>query len=162
VRAQIRRWLFRLQESAGLTHKECNALLLLSALLLVGAAVRYLPKSDLLIDESYYAPIDEEFRRLAARADSIDRTREEAALAAEQAFREERPAGPVDLNAATNEELQRLPRVGPRMAERILELRRRIGRFADVSDLLMVPGIGEKTLEQIRDSVRVGPEAGDP
>lgn len=56
----------------------------------------------------------------------------------------------VHLNTATSEELQTLPRIGPAIAERILEYREQIGAFSSVDELLEVKGIGEATLEQLR------------
>ncbi|MDR6690980.1 competence protein ComEA [Microbacterium sp. 1154] len=64
-------------------------------------------------------------------------------------------SGPLDLNTATREQLDELPRVGPAMADRILEWRKTNGRFTSVDDLLSVPGIGEKMLAGLRDLVRV-------
>jgi competence protein ComEA len=54
--------------------------------------------------------------------------------------------GKVVLNRATAEELRKLPRVGPKRAEAIVELRQRLGRFRQPTDLLRVRGIGRKTL----------------
>lgn len=66
------------------------------------------------------------------------------------------PGGaPVDLNAATLEQLDALPGVGPVTAQAILQWRTENGRFTTVDDLLDVTGIGEKTLEDLRDLVRV-------
>jgi competence protein ComEA len=56
----------------------------------------------------------------------------------------------VNLNTATVAELDTLPRVGPAIAQRIIDWRDANGRFAAVEDLLSVPGIGEKMLESIR------------
>ncbi|WP_225310306.1 ComEA family DNA-binding protein [Microbacterium testaceum] len=64
-------------------------------------------------------------------------------------------SGTLDLNTATREQLDELPRVGPAMADRILEWRETNGRFTSVDDLLSVPGIGEKMLAGLRDLVRV-------
>lgn len=61
----------------------------------------------------------------------------------------------LDLNTATREQLDELPRVGPAMADRILEWRQANGRFTSVDDLLSVPGIGDKMLEGLRTLVRV-------
>lgn len=61
----------------------------------------------------------------------------------------------LDLNTATAEQLDALPRVGPAMADRILAWRKENGRFTSVDDLLSVPGIGDKMLAAIRDLVRV-------
>ena len=62
---------------------------------------------------------------------------------------------PIDLNAATAEELDTLPGVGPATAAAILEHRSTHGPFTSVEDLLDVPGIGEAKLEQLRDLVTV-------
>jgi len=61
----------------------------------------------------------------------------------------------VDLNSAAPEELQRLPGVGPALAERIVR-HRRSSPFASVDDLLAVRGIGPATLEKLRPFARVG------
>lgn len=63
--------------------------------------------------------------------------------------------GRIDLNAADQAELETLPRIGPALAQRILEWREENGRFRAVEDLLAVPGIGEKLLAGIREKVRV-------
>lgn len=63
--------------------------------------------------------------------------------------------GPLDLNTATRDQLDTLPRVGPAMADRIIAWRQANRRFTSVDDLLSVPGIGEKMLANIRDLVRV-------
>lgn len=65
----------------------------------------------------------------------------------------------VDPNLATNDELQRLPGIGPKMAQRIIDERRR-GGFAKPEDLRRVYGIGPKTLEKIRPYLRFSPESG--
>lgn len=56
----------------------------------------------------------------------------------------------VRLNAATAEELERLPEIGPSTAKRIVEYRQEHGAFRTVDDLQDVPGIGSKTLEAVR------------
>lgn len=63
--------------------------------------------------------------------------------------------GPLDLNTADTAALETLPRVGPALAQRIIEWRTANGRFDSVEQLLEVPGIGSKTLEGFRDLVRV-------
>ncbi len=65
------------------------------------------------------------------------------------------PAGPVDLNSATAEQLEQLPGVGPATAEAILSYRKEKGRFTSVDELLEVRGIGEAKLNAIRAKVRV-------
>jgi competence protein ComEA len=65
------------------------------------------------------------------------------------------PAGPLDLNTATAEQLDELPGIGPSIAAAIVEHRERVGPFATVDDLLDVPGIGDAKLAQLRDLVTV-------
>ncbi len=67
------------------------------------------------------------------------------------------PAGDglLDLNNADQAALETLPRIGPALAQRIIEWREQNGRFRSVDDLLGVPGIGEKLLAGIREQVRV-------
>lgn len=61
--------------------------------------------------------------------------------------------GRVNLNSADAEALEQLPRIGPTMAERIIDWRDEHGPFRVVEDLLEVSGIGEQTLEGLRDLV---------
>jgi competence protein ComEA len=69
-----------------------------------------------------------------------------------------RAVSPVDLNRAGPEELQTLPGIGPALAERILESRKREGPFRSAEDLLRVRGIGPATLARFR--TRVLPSGG--
>jgi competence protein ComEA len=61
----------------------------------------------------------------------------------------------VNLNTATVADLDTLPRIGPAMAQRILDYRVAEGRFASVDDLRNVTGIGEKTFAALKDLVTV-------
>ena len=63
--------------------------------------------------------------------------------------------GRIDLNSADQAALETLPRIGPALAQRILEWRDENGRFRSVDDLLAVPGIGDKLLAGLREKVRV-------
>jgi competence protein ComEA len=63
--------------------------------------------------------------------------------------------GPVPINQATVEELQRLPGIGPTLSRRIIEERQK-RPFQTVDDLRRVPGLGPKTLEKLRPYVMVG------
>ncbi len=58
--------------------------------------------------------------------------------------------GPFDLNRATRADLQRLPGVGPALAERIISARDEAGPFISVDDLRRIPGIGAAKLERLR------------
>jgi competence protein ComEA len=61
----------------------------------------------------------------------------------------------VNINSASAVELEALPGIGEVIAQEILDYRTANGPFASVDDLLDVSGIGEVTLENIRDLVTV-------
>ena len=55
----------------------------------------------------------------------------------------------VNINTAGEAELLTIPGVGPKMAKKILEQRKKVGQFAAYEDLLAVKGIGEKSLQKM-------------
>lgn len=61
---------------------------------------------------------------------------------------------PVNINRATAAELERLPRVGPVLAARIVAYREANGSFANVESLTGVKGVGPAMLERLRPYVR--------
>lgn len=63
--------------------------------------------------------------------------------------------GKVNLNTGLKEEFLTLPGIGEVMAERIIAYREENGPFGSVEDLLNVKGIGEKTLEKLRELITV-------
>jgi competence protein ComEA len=68
----------------------------------------------------------------------------------------ERPA-PLNLNAATEAQLEALPGVGSAVAGRIVEYRKKNGAFKKVEELMNVKGIGEKSFLKLKPLVTVGP-----
>lgn len=63
--------------------------------------------------------------------------------------------GKINLNTATSEELQTISGIGGKRAEDIIAYRESHGGFQSVDDLKNVSGIGDKTLEKIRESLYV-------
>jgi competence protein ComEA len=64
-------------------------------------------------------------------------------------------SGPINLNAATAEQLDTLDGVGPATAQKILEYRQQHGGFRSIDDLGQISGIGPKKLEALRGQVTV-------
>lgn len=54
----------------------------------------------------------------------------------------------VNINTAGKEQLMDLPRVGEKIAERIIEYREKNGKFKRPEDIMKVKGIGEKTFKK--------------
>ncbi|TMQ28982.1 MAG: helix-hairpin-helix domain-containing protein [Nitrospirae bacterium] len=63
--------------------------------------------------------------------------------------------GLLDLNRATEQDIDALPGIGPRLAERIMEYRQSVGAFHSLDELRAVKGIGKKKFERIRPLVTV-------
>ena len=64
--------------------------------------------------------------------------------------------GKININTADLEELQKLPSIGPVLAQRIIDYRNEHGPFTSVSELTCVSGIGLDRLDKIMDYATVG------
>ena len=127
-------------------------LLVLGASLLLGLAVREWRAG---------------FPEAAARLEAFDRDEPRAAPGPVPLIAPPRPSRPppasltdsrpLDLNAATAEQLARLPGVGPGLARRIVEERQRRGRFDGPEGLRSVLGMGPRKLAALRDLVTAAP-----
>ncbi len=62
----------------------------------------------------------------------------------------------VNINTATQDELEALQGIGPAKARAIIEYREKNGVFNSVDSLIGVDGIGQGTMNQLRDSITVG------
>ncbi|MDR2092672.1 MAG: helix-hairpin-helix domain-containing protein [Azoarcus sp.] len=63
---------------------------------------------------------------------------------------------PVNINTADSTALQQINGIGPAKAKAIVEYRKANGPFASVDDLVKVPGIGEKSLANMKPQVTIG------
>lgn len=64
---------------------------------------------------------------------------------------------PLNLNETSQEALESLPGIGPEKAAEIIAYRDTYGAFSSVDELIKVPGIGEATLNSLRDYLLVEP-----
>jgi competence protein ComEA len=74
-------------------------------------------------------------------------------MAPAQAATSTGPIGPVSLSAATLEQFDSLPGVGPVTAQKIIDYRTAHGAFRSVDELDSVPGIGPARIDALRDLV---------
>jgi len=70
------------------------------------------------------------------------------------------PSTPINLNTATQAQLESLPGVGAKAAQRVLEYRKQNGNFKKVEDLMNVKGFGEKTFLKLKPMLTVSEKAG--
>ena len=75
--------------------------------------------------------------------------------AAKRASGAKKPGVIVNLNTASQTELEELPGIGPKAAARIIEYRERKGPFKKVEDLMNVQGIGEKSFLRLRPQITI-------
>ena len=62
----------------------------------------------------------------------------------------------VNLNTATQSELEALPGIGPKVAARIVEYRKTKGPFKKIEEVMNVQGVGEKSFLKLRPQLTVG------
>lgn len=67
-------------------------------------------------------------------------------------------SGMVNINTATQEQLETLPRIGEKIAQAIIEYRTQNGSFKNVEDIANVKGIGEKTLDMLKPFIAIDGE----
>ena len=67
----------------------------------------------------------------------------------------EAPAEKLNINRATEKELQTLPGIGPSLAQRIVEYRQSQGSFSSTQQITAVRGIGQKTYQRIQGVITI-------
>lgn len=135
--------LYRIQQRLGMTRTEAAAISVCIGLFLLGSGVRGWNAYFQEAPSFDYQEVDSLFSAAATRLQS-DLAAGTALLAGAA------DGSPININTAGSLELQRLPRIGPALAGRIIEYRERHGGFSTVDELTKVSGIGARTLETLR------------
>lgn len=99
-----------------------------------------LNKAEKLKDGSYYY---------------IFKIGEEVNVDAKEIMGSEEKSNLININIATLEELMKLPGIGESKGKAIIEYRENVGRFTSIDDLANVSGIGNKTVEKLREFVDI-------
>ena len=86
---------------------------------------------------------------MRSKTSHLTRTLLVALVVAGLAIAAQAAEGKVNINEADVAQLALLPRVGPAVAQRIVDFREENGAFKSVEDLMLVRGIGEKTFERL-------------
>lgn len=159
--------LYYLQQKVGMTNAEATALATLVGLFILGAGVKYIGDFDAPFDESIYAEVDSLFALGVSRLQTVPAGTAESSTggnAVSEAASSGRLVSPsvtlqetIDINTAGHADLQKLPGIGPALADRIINHRNVHGPFASVVQLTAVNGIGARTLERLRPHISVSP-----
>jgi comEA protein len=62
----------------------------------------------------------------------------------------------ININTASAAELQQLPRIGEKVAQRIIDFREKHGNFQKIEEIMKVKGIGEKMFTNLKELITVG------
>lgn len=125
----------------GFTPQETKALIFLLLALLIGSGITLYKRSHL-----QFAP---------------ELIIEKNDLTVDGGQNTENPLNPppvrirINVNQASASELERVPGLGPKLSQRIVEYREANGTFQKLEDLIKVQGIGPKSLEKIRDYLAI-------
>lgn len=164
------RALFRLQHALALTRADAAVLGTLLCLIALGAGARTWQAGTLAFDPALYEDVD----RALAGAEMAEPLAPPAAMGAAVpvsevvqavavAAAEPRQKGkkakeaprPVNVNTASESELDALPGIGPALAARVVAHREAHGPFAEAAHLQRVKGIGAKTFAKMAPFVLV-------
>lgn len=162
----------------GFTKNETRVVLLIIAVLIFGAGVKYCKYLFTGDNTQYdYTKSDSEFRKLSddarikefdvinndtlnkedsrklsmemsAEQDSLESLEKEPKISKKELKLREKS---INLNSAGADELVSLPGIGESTAEKIIEYRNRKGKFKKIQEIMNVKGIGQKKFENIKE-----------
>ena len=140
------------------TKQEQRFLLFLLVTFLVGLAVKFIRRR---VEEKPNETWIEQRRHILAEFEekSLQVNREDSVAAdiirKDTHITKEFLTKSININVASYEELQLLPRIGPATAEKIIAFREKNGPFSVIEDIQNVKSIGPKTFERIKEYITV-------
>ena len=142
------------------THTQRKAVLFLLAIFTLVIAYQLVRQIMYRPEPFDFSQFDEKFN---ARRDSIKKVLDQqgasdSSVAITETYEEEiatHANAIININSASLNELTTLPRIGPVIAQRIIDFRNKNGGFASKEDIKKVRGIGKKTYENLKDLISV-------
>lgn len=161
---KIKRALFFWIDKLQISKKERVSITVLFGLIILLQLSNIVIKERLVPTPENHAAIVEEFQRRSAiiQRDSIIQANKYNPESNNEVEKQE-PASLVmdsiktliNINMATQAELETLPGIGSSYATRIIEYRQTNGAFNSVDELVNVRGIGAKTLEKLKPHIKI-------
>jgi comEA protein len=177
----IQNTLFFLFERLKVTRSERVSIIVLSSILLLGSLVAATIDPRRIDDPGLFAERDSIFKVLSERriqeeslimdryvlGEINNKTDPETSLlsassaptssekSSKSSIKKKLEPNSISLNGASASELARIPGIGPKTAEAIIQYRSENGPFQEISHIIKVKGIGPKKWEQIRPYLRL-------
>ena len=159
-----------------MTRQESYAMATILSLLLLGTLVKHIQKNTFLFDHNIYQETDSLFaaatqamNKKQNKQDTLhydtlqhpnnQQPNEDSTLSIEHVLFAN---GKININTATQQELETLPRIGPAIAKRIITHRNTAGPFKHIEHITTVKGIGPKTLETLKPHITTTNPATQP
>jgi len=143
-----------------LTKTERRALLIIAAVLLISVVIQWARPHKVNTEIYDYSMQDSLFKALSADTNNIETSLDKTEKPLKQIEQKKKTKSvlkekSINVNTATQKELERLPRIGPATAKLIIEYREQNGPFKSIEELDNVKRIGPKTIEKIAPFITV-------
>ena len=132
------------------TATEKRALIITISIVIIAALIQYILPHHNNPQNFNYSQSDSIFYRLSY--EKVNYSKETSnQINRERKKKKSKPTrSSIDLNTASKSQLEKLPRIGPKTAERIINYRKTANGFSSNEELMKVKGIGPKTFENIK------------
>ena len=138
-----------------LSKSEQRALLLVALIIITAILIEWFKPHQIHTKIYDYSLQDSLFKALSLQTSTENTTQTSAAVSSpapalvKKKTKKELQAKSININKAGKDELTRLPRIGPKIAERIIAYRKKNGPFKSIDEIKKVKGIGNKTFNKL-------------